>query len=680
MREPAVAGRATTAEVAETGAWRPDIEGLRGIAVLLVLAVHCAPGVFRGGFIGVDVFFVLSGFLIASISLQELDGQAFGAKAFFARRLRRLLPALLVVLLACLLFAAIWAIPADARAIGKHVAAGAGFVSNLVLWREAGYFDPSSSLKPLLHLWSLGIEEQFYLFWPLLALLLVRVGRFALPLVLLLLGLSFGLNVAFVDVKAKAVFFLPATRMWEILVGVLLAVWSHRVPGGPVASLRGWLPAGAGLRLQLPNLLAAAGLLLLVAAVVLIDETLSFPGWWALLPTLATLLLLAAGMGAWVNRQLLALPLLTFFGRISYPLYLWHWPLLSFPLLLNHTPDALQRLALMVLAVGLALLTHHAVEQPLRFGRWAPRAPAWLLAALFAVGGLGWGLYLSDGGLARWPPEVRTIAAEHMRQDMNTVRLGSCFQDSAALRQEHLPDCIDREPAAAPLLMLWGDSFAASLYPGLRALVGDGLLPMRLAQFTGPLCPPLPPGRVSRLVGCEEMNDIALEQVRRERPAVVVLAGSWATYQPLDDGSTGEVAGLAQTIARLRSLGVARVVVVGSLPVWQTDQPRLLLSAWQRSGQLPARLADGLVAQPRALDRLVAEEARRSGAEFVSPYELLCNPDGCLATLQEHGRLYPTAHDAAHLTAPAARHLARAALPQWTRTSIRPDGGPEERP
>ncbi|MBC7941908.1 MAG: acyltransferase family protein [Chitinophagaceae bacterium] len=660
----AAAGLTTTRDRPVAGVQRPDIEGLRGIAIASVIAFHLVPDTVQGGFVGVDVFFVLSGFLIASIAFRQQAQQGFSAWDFYVRRVRRLLPALLVVLLACLVFAAFWTIPADSKAIGKDVAAGAGFVSNLALWSEAGYFDPSSDLKPLLHLWSLGVEAQFYLLFPLLAWLLVRAGRYTMPLLLVMLCASFGLNVGFVDVKPNAVFFMPFTRLWEMLIGVVLASWSHRVPGGPAASVRDWLPSGSPLRPHVPDLFTAAGLLLLAAAIGLIDETVSFPGGWALLPTLATFLVLAAGMSSWINRHLLALPVLGFFGRISYPLYLWHWPLLTFPVLLNHKLDTLQQLGLLIVAVGLAVLTRHGVEQPLRFGRLAPRAPAFMLAVLFAFGGLGWALFLSDGLLARYPTQVRTIASEHLHRDMDHVRLGTCFQDSAALRQAHLRDCIDREPAKVPLLLLWGDSFAASLYPGLRALVTDGLLPMRLAQFTGPLCPPLPQGSVRQLNGCQAMNEIVLEQVRRERPAMVVLAGSWSTYQPLSDGTTGEVAGLAQTVARLHGLGVARVVVMGTLPVWQKAQPRLLLSLWQRGGEVPSRLADGLSPQPLALDALVAGLARRSGAEFVSVYDLLCNRDGCQTTLLHDGRLHPTAHDEAHLTTTASRHLARAALPQ----------------
>jgi peptidoglycan/LPS O-acetylase OafA/YrhL len=632
--------------------------------VLSVFAVHSIPDALRGGFVGVDVFFVLSGYLIASITLREQASQGFSMLAFYRRRLRRLLPALLVVLMACLVFAAVWAIPADAKAIGKHVAAGAGFVSNLVLWREAGYFDPSSDLKPLLHLWSLGIEEQFYLFWPLLAWVLACAGRFSMPAVLLLLCLSFGLNVALVGPKPQAVFFLPFTRFWEILVGSLLAIWSHRVPGGPVLSAQACLRENSLLRQRMPDLFSAAGVVLLLAAVALTDKTVNFPGWWALLPTTGTFFLVAAGMASWVNQRVLALPVLTFYGRVSYPLYLWHWPLITIPALLDHPLDLLQQVGLLGLAVALAVLTHYGVEQPLRFGRLARRAPVLLLAGLLIVAGLGWSLYESDGRLADYPTLVRTIATEQIRQNREAIRLGTCFQTSAESRLAHAEDCTDQYPGAAPLLFLWGDSFAASLYPGLRELVDRRALATRLAQFTGPLCPPLLQGSPRQLAGCEAMNAIVMEQVRRLRPTIVALAASWSTYQPQEDGTLGELSGLQQTVAQLRGLGVERVVVVGTLPVWRAAQPRLLLSAWQLTGEVPYRLAGALVPHPLALDSLVADQALFAGAEFISVYDLLCNRNGCKTTRLRDGQLHAMAHDEAHLTTDGSIELARAMLPQ----------------
>lgn len=649
-------------------AYRPDIEGLRGIAVLSVFAVHSVPDALRGGFIGVDVFFVLSGYLIASITLRELDAGTFSVAGFYRRRIRRLLPALLVVLAACLLFAALLAIPADAKAIGKHVLAGAAFVSNLVLWSEAGYFDPSSDFKPLLHLWSLGIEEQFYLLWPLLVLLLAWARRWSIAVIALALTLSFALNVAFVADKPKAVFFLPPTRFWEMLVGALLATWSHRVVGGPVASARQMLAVTSTWHARVPDSMAAAGVALLVVALVVINKTDHFPGWWALLPTLGTFLILSAGMQAWLNRAVLAQPVLMFYGRISYPLYLWHWPLLTFPVLLSIRMDWWGQIGLLGVAVGLAVLTTRFVEHPFRAGRPAPAATRWLLAGLGAAGVLGAALHVSDGLLNLYPQRVRAIAQEHLRQDPETIRMGRCFQTTAQARRHYADECIDKDPSGLPLLVLWGDSFAASFYPGLRHLADSGALAARIGQFTGPLCPPLLEASDHQLHGCDDMNRVAIDQISRHRPDTVVLMGAWLQYH----GSKGEHAealdGLRETIRLLRDRGVARIVVVGSLPVWREAQPRTLMAAWRDRRDLPARVADGLAPGLPQAERRIESIARASGAEFLSPLRALCNIDGCEATVERDGVLHPIAHDEAHLTVEGSRRLARTLL-----DSLRPD-------
>ncbi|MBX9715447.1 MAG: acyltransferase, partial [Burkholderiaceae bacterium] len=315
-------------------AHRADIEGLRGIAVLSVLAVHSFPALLRGGFIGVDIFFVLSGYLISTILFRSVDQGRFSLLDFYARRVRRIYPALCLVLTASLAFSLWFTFPSASRHLGHHVAAGALFLSNIALWNEAGYFDVASEAKPLLHLWSLGIEEQFYIVWPLAVVVLTKYRRHALTWIVLGLVLSFALNIALVADKPKATFFLPPTRFWELMVGALLA-YLTLYRDGPVAWLRHRLPEGSWVQAHAADVLAWSGMAMLVAALGLIDKTDHFPGWWAGLPTLGTFALIAAGSEASANRRVLCQPILRMYGTISYPLYLWHWPLLSFPVVLG---------------------------------------------------------------------------------------------------------------------------------------------------------------------------------------------------------------------------------------------------------------------------------------------------------------------------------------------------------
>lgn len=379
--------------------YRPDIDGLRAIAVLAVVIFHAFPKTLAGGFIGVDIFFVLSGYLISTILFRSLDAGQFSLLDFYVRRTKRIFPALLLVLVSCLGLGWFALLSDEYQQLGKHVAAGAGFVANLVLWSEAGYFDVSADLKPLLHLWSLGIEEQFYLVWPILLWLAWQKRWPIFGLIAALGALSFGWNVYGVQHDAVATFYAPYTRFWELLAGSALAwLTLYRHPQALALSLKieasilsalGCHKATDGSRLS--NGLSVLGLGLLLVGFWCINKETIFPGWWALMPVLATVLMITAGQKAWVNRVVLSNKVAVWLGLISYPLYLWHWPLLSFLHIAfdGDVPSSRLRLAIFV-AIVLAYLTYQFVERPFRFGRQSRTKMAilWGLMALVAALGL----------------------------------------------------------------------------------------------------------------------------------------------------------------------------------------------------------------------------------------------------------------------------------------------------
>ena len=630
---------------------RDDLDGLRGLAVLSVFAVHSLPHEASGGFIGVDVFFVLSGYLIGSLTLRDIDRGTFSVSGFYVRRLRRLGPALLTVLLACLGFAAWLAFPKDALEIGKHVMGGAASVSNLVLWREAGYFDQSSEFKPLLHLWSLGIEEQFYLLWPLLALALARARRHAL-LACALAGLaSFALNIAFVDAKPKGTFFLPPTRFWELLMGVTLACWERSTTGGPLLSR---LAGSAPWR----DAFALSGAVLLVAPVWLLDGTARFPGWWALLPTLGTVLVIVVGPSAWLNRVVLVNPVLAFYGRISYALYLWHWPLLTFPKLLDIPLDIYTHTLVVCASVILATLTYYKVERPIRFGSLAGEAPRIVAGALLAVAALGYAVFASDGLLYRYPEQVRAIAQVQVHTDYEAYRVQRCFLRSEQGPADFAPECVDVRPGRH--LALWGDSHAAALFPGLeREAPAWGL---RLTQLTAAACPPLPPGFGRDNPHCDTVSSVVRQRLLQLHPQTVVLAANWRRYVELA-GEDAVLRGLRESIESLRGAGVDSVIVVGPLPRWRVAPPRQLLAAWRAGEPLPERGTDALDEAALKLDETLGEAARTAGARHVSAIDALCDLRGCLMSVQTHGRVEAVAFDSGHLTVAGSTRMARVLVP-----------------
>ncbi|RLQ22197.1 acyltransferase [Seongchinamella sediminis] len=399
--------------------YRPDIDGLRAFSIIAVVIYHAFPALLPGGFVGVDVFFVISGYLITGIIV---DGQArgeFSALEFYRRRIQRIIPALLLVVTFCLVAGWWLLLPAEYTALGRQTAASAVFAPNILFWTEAGYFDTDSRLKPLLHLWSLGVEEQFYLLWPLLLLVGARLQLPILLLVLGLLGTSFCLNILVTGDRAAS-FFLPQFRAWELLLGALLAI-----PGARAGSR----PPGNGL--------ALAGLVLLLAAVLLINRQAIFPGWWALLPTLGAALLILSAPGTAINRLLASRPLV-FIGKISFPLYLWHWPLLTFCRIMEQgEPAAVIRLGAVLVSALLAWLSYRLVEQRLRYhpGRFTP---LYLLAGLFSLGLAGLAITRLEG-LPQRTAEFNQAAAVfqwpepgpgHPRHcDLGTAAPGKCLHD-----------------------------------------------------------------------------------------------------------------------------------------------------------------------------------------------------------------------------------------------------------
>ena len=328
--------------------------------MLAVVIFHAFPKRLPGGFVGVDVFLVISGFLISSIIISSLEQNKFNFSEFYARRIKRIFPSLFIVLCACFAFGWFWLLAGDFKQLGEQIAGGAGFVSNLILWNESGYFDTASSAKPLLHLWSLGIEEQFYIIWPFLLW-----GAWKKQLNLLKLTLSVGiasfvLNVEHAGADPVGTFYSPQTRFWELLVGAMLA-WSQLHPPASLKVAADRLetlltkviyssPAPPQTHL-LDDVQSLTGAAMVACAVVSITSHKAFPGWWALLPTLGAALLISAGSRAWINRTILSHPVMVWVGLISFPLYLWHWPLLAFARIIHgDEPTVGVRLAAIAIA------------------------------------------------------------------------------------------------------------------------------------------------------------------------------------------------------------------------------------------------------------------------------------------------------------------------------------------
>jgi len=598
--------------------YRPDIDGLRAIAVLSVVAFHAFPSLIQGGFVGVDVFFVISGFLISSIIFGSLEKSSFSFVDFYSRRVNRIFPALLLVLASTWAFGWFSLLADEYTQLGKHIAGGAAFVSNLVLLGEAGYFDNSAETKLLLHLWSLGIEEQFYLVWPLMVWAAWKFRINALILIVLVGGISFALNVMNVHADPVATFYSPQSRFWELLVGSLLAYLSMHKPQ-LFPSCR---DAGAGV---IRNIQSLAGLSLLGAAFALTTKSNQFPGWWAILPTVGAALIIAAGPLAWFNRKVLSSRLLVWFGLISFPLYLWHWPLLTFARISSHgDPLPETRGALVVASFILAWLTYFFVERPLRIAG-KPKLRSGLLCAItIIIFSIGATTYHLNGIDSRFPLDIRHIA--NFNYDFKKdSRAGTCWLSTEQPFNGFSNECsIIKKPSDIKSIVLWGDSHSGRLYPGLRKVLDDGYI---ISEFVRDSCPPI---LNYAYENCIKSNTLTMSEIQKIQPDTVILFAVWNIYQPDWFSASEAKTGLLNSINQLKNIGIKNILVIGPAPHWPSALPSLVYDNWKNSKKVADRMPQGLNPSLSASDKGLSDTLRELGVHYVSLIDYLCSEKGCL--------------------------------------------------
>jgi peptidoglycan/LPS O-acetylase OafA/YrhL len=607
--------------------YRSDIDGLRAVAVWLVVAFHYFREDWPGGFVGVDIFFVISGFLITGIVVRELDAEKFSLLTFYSRRVRRIFPALTVVLCVVLLLGWLWLLPSAYAALGSDVVASAAFSANIALWLKSGYFDIESAKRPLLHLWSLGIEEQFYLAWPLVVMLAALLRLNLLATAGAMAALSFALNVAMIGSDPIATFYLPLTRAWELLAGGALAMSFGRIDHGEIAS----------------NVRAAVGAVLIGVAVLVLDPNRAFPGWWALLPVAGSALVLSAP-GAWGCRHLLSNPSFVWFGLISYPLYLWHWPLrVLFTAIKFGELTLIENWLTIGLSILLAWLTYRFIESPIRFGRPSPTKALSLCAgmAVVAIAGI---VVVENGGLDfRLPAEIRALA--RVTTQAGKWRAHRCMLDLAH-ETVYADECVDRN--RRPLLAVWGDSTAAALMPGLLQV--QQRRDFGLAQFTANSCTPAIDADIAGVPNCRANNDRVLARLKQIKPDIVLLHGIQEEY--LDH--------VVETVATLKREINARVVVLGAEPFWRRGLPNEVLRHYMLYHRpIPVRSFDAVLHHWK--DAAVRDALVREGAEFISASDVMCNADGCLTRIGDQAADL-TASDKIHLTEKASIVLVAAII------------------
>lgn len=630
----------------------PAVDGLRGVAVLAVLGFHAFPGTVPGGFVGVDVFFVISGFLITGIIARQLMHADFSFADFYWRRVRRLFPALVLVLAATLTLGWFLLLPNELKQLGKHVSAAAAFLANFALWRESGYFDTAAEFKPLLHLWSLGIEEQFYLVWPALLVAFWKRRTLLLAILWTMVLVSFVSSVNLAHSAPATNFYLPVSRFWELGAGCLLALsMERRERAGEVSVSHRFFEAGC-------NVLPFAGLAMILASMVALDGSSPFPGWPALLPVSGALLILVTPENAWLQRHVLGSRPLVWIGLISYALYLWHWPLLSFLNILAAGPPplALRWLALL-LAVVLASYTYQYIEVPIR--RHKDRKFNFRLAAAVGVAAAaGIAIYTAGGVAQRFDTDIQALHHGPRRDAL-------CHARFSATAPINYCRTTSAEP---PAILFVGDSRAHAIYEVAAPLLAPEYSVMLLGRGG---CPPLLNVGISGYdlneQECLQVWRTFVRYVEQTKPKVVVLVGNGSflitdpKIQLTRSGAASPESKEAIYEYGIRSLlseltRSSRVIYLGEIPAFLTAP-----SCFLRGVSLPStrchpeqdrdQIEQAMAPYNRVLARVLSAFP---GVQRVDSLAVLCPAKVCSQRPPGKPILYS---DAIHLSPAGARLL-----------------------
>lgn len=606
--------------------YRPDIDGLRSLAIIPVLLYHAGVSAFSGGFVGVDIFFVISGYLITGILLREFSDGSYSIRSFYERRARRIFPALMVVIGFVLIVSPISLLPSEFSTLGRDTLSSIFFVANINFWLQSGYFAADASAKPLLHMWSLGVEEQFYLAAPLALYLAMRFApRIKLSLVGAGVLLSLGACIYLTPRSPGASFYLLPTRAWELLVGAWLAIraYESRVPEHNPDSLKN-------------ETIGFIGLLLILGPVVTYSRETMFPGYAAVAPVLGTAILIANGSGTIIGR-LLSLKLPVQIGLISYSLYLWHWPLIVFFKNAGWLPSNIGIVSVISLSVIAAWLTWRFVETPTRNrARFnARRLGVICTAASISLVFISVTFMSLGGWPSRFPEKI--VAFDQDRNDVSVDRErchfagGSPTFDSACVLG----------PAKTPDVAVWGDSHGVEL----AKAIGESGVPV--LQLTYSSCPPSSDDSLTHeKPACADHNEEVLEDLSQSSSINTVVLTSYYDF-PISR-SVDLQKGIAETATELRDAG-KKVIVIGPYP------------AISGLDDVPSYLARGGSAQVNVNLAGVSqfENLMSPHASVFMPTKLFCK--GTLCNLAPGGSAL--LFDAHHPSMHAARIVASKLVP-----------------
>lgn len=580
--------------------YRTEIDGLRAIAVISVILFHLGFPHITGGFVGVDVFFVISGFLITSIIQREIGAGKFSIAEFYEKRANRILPVLFAVIAVVLLCGTAFLAPHNLMDLGGSSTAATLFVSNIFFWRTVGYFEVAAEVRPLLHTWSLAVEEQFYLFFPLLLVAIEKTGRLKLAITSLIILSS--LALAIILGTSPASFYLLPCRVFELGAGSILAMKSYPQADNQRAS----------------EIFGIAGLICILVSLFALDPSFAFPGPWALAPAIGTAFALHGGANSkTMTHRLLSLPVLRIVGQISFSAYMWHWPAIVAARIYFAAPPPLPIRALLFAAIMvMAAVSWKYIEQPFRkqtiLGRAKTFARYSFIGSILIAAGSS--IVMFHGLPGRFPYGPTPIGAE-------SVRAHECFldfTDSVAIWSTEKCSA-GSQSEDAPTAFVWGDSFAAHYVAGLNQLNGKQL-EFRTIQASFAACPPFLDSRAHLDQRCSEFNKQVATSLAKIKPRLLIVAASWSHQESVFYSDPDKLRDLLQDmIDKVRDAGVQKIIVIGDSPRYYIDVEQINLT--EASDFAKPRNDNSLDA---TLSKLASPDV-----QFLSPMRTLCRDEKC---------------------------------------------------
>lgn len=619
--------------------YRADVDGLRALAVLPVIAYHMGMGGIPGGFTGVDIFFVISGYLICGIIYNNAMAGNFSYLDFYKRRCLRILPPLFVVLLATLVFGYYHLLPAQFSDLSNSALAALLSASNIFFWKTTGYFDGPADLKPLLHTWSLAVEEQFYILFPIVLLLVVRLFRSRTTQVMLLVIVaSLLLSIYGVTRKPTFTFYMLPTRAWELALGGIIAV-------------AGLEAKTARLTAGLKHGISLSGLALILYGFFQLNTDMPFPGWNALWPCVGSFLIILAGQQSVVSR-VLALKPIVYIGMISYCLYLWHWPIIVYARMFFNFEPGVRELTILGLTFALAIASRYLIEIPFRY-KLAWVSPGRIVTAsvvglaLMSAGAIYKG-HLSNGS-GQFSAQALSLAQYAQYSKMPEFdyqyRRGQCFVDGKSHEDKPFDRqfCLQTVPEKKNYVMI-GDSHAAHLWRAVSLAAGSDI---NVIQATSAGCKPL--SRQSLRNPCSELVDYVYDQwIPEHKIDGVIISARWAAE---------DIAPLRATLDHLKTRS-DNIIVMGPTVEYTEALPDLL--AYQTDGRKDL-VASSVKKEVRATDAQMNAAMLAQGTRYISVYSIVCPGNVCRGIASDG---HPLSNDYGHFTLSGAKDVAKQAMIQ----------------